>query len=128
MLIRYVRNHRGSLLDSNGYDGYGKFLDVPALLRDGEYKYDRYRGVINAFECRSFQRVKLVGFTEYSFDEGKNWIKVQKNHYLIGVRKCGEFYIVLFNGKPRTLSYIPVKQERYCNNVYLLFKNGDIIK
>ncbi|GAB7228804.1 hypothetical protein VrSk94_24920 [Vibrio rotiferianus] len=120
MLIRYVKNHSGSILDANGYDGYGKYVEVPALLRNGEYKYYRYGGVINAFECRSFQKVKLVGFTEYSFDDGKNWIKIEKNHYLIGVRKRGEFYIVLFNGKPRTITYIPIEDQRYYNNVYYL--------
>ncbi|EHZ2738170.1 hypothetical protein CA166_12415 [Vibrio parahaemolyticus] len=120
MLIRYVKNHNGSILDANGYDGFGKLVKVPALLRNGEYKYDSYKGVLNAFECRTFQKVKLVGFTEYSFDDGKNWIKVEKNHYLIGVRKSDEFYIVLFNGKPRQFLYKPKKEKRYINNVHQL--------
>ena len=120
MLIRYVKNHSGSILDANGYDGYGKCVEVPALLRNGEYKYDRYGGVINAFECRSCQKVKLVGFTEYSFDDGKHWIKVDNNHYLIGVRKLGEFYVVLFNGKPRALPYQPKEDVRYYNNVHFI--------
>ncbi|EGR3231381.1 hypothetical protein DC898_06310 [Vibrio parahaemolyticus] len=118
MLIRYVKSHVGHLLDSDGLDIYGKRIDVPALLRDGEHKYSKFRGMINAFECGSFQRVKLVGFTEYSFDEGKNWIKIPENNYLIGIRKFGEFYIVLFNGKPRTLPYSPLAPIRYYNNIY----------
>lgn len=56
--------------------------------------------MINVFECGSFQRVKLVGFIGYSFDDGKNWIKIPENHYLIGIRKWGKFYVVLCNGKP----------------------------
>lgn len=118
MLIRYVKSHVGHLLDSDGLDIYGKRIDVPALLRDGEHKYSKFRGMINAFECGSFQRVKLVGFTEYSFDEGKNWIKIPENNYLIGIRKFGEFYIVLFNGKPRALPYSPLAPIRYYNNIY----------
>ncbi|HCG8568217.1 hypothetical protein CGG80_21240 [Vibrio parahaemolyticus] len=120
MLIRYVKSNVGHLIDADGYDVYGKRIDVPALLRDGEHKYSRYRGLINVFECGSFQRVKLVGFTEYSFDEGKNWIQIPENHYVIGVRKSGEFYVVLFNGKPRTLAYIPKEPERYYNNVHFI--------
>ena len=120
MLIRYVKSHVGHLLDSDGLDIYGKRIDVPALLRDGEHRHSKFRGMINAFECGSFQRVKLVGFTEYSFDDGKNWIKIPKNHYLIGIRKWGEFYIVLFNGKPRTLAYTPKDPIRHYNNVHYI--------
>ncbi len=112
MLIRYVKSHVGHLLDSDGLDIYGK------STRDGEHKYSKFRGMINAFECGSFQRVKLVGFTEYSFDDGKNWIKIPKNHYLIGIKKWGEFYVVLFNGKPRKFAYTPKELERFYNNVY----------
>ncbi|EGQ9212493.1 hypothetical protein F8Y87_02100 [Vibrio alginolyticus] len=118
MLISYIKNHSGYLLDSKGYDIHGNLIEVPALLRNGDYRYDRYRGVINVFECDSFQRVKLVGFEEYSLDSGKTWIKVEKNQCLIGVRKWGEFYVVLFNGKPRTITYTPVSPVRYFNNVY----------
>lgn len=120
MLIRYVKSHVGHLLDSDGYDIYGKQIAVPALLRNGEYKYGRYRGLITAFECRSLQKVKLIGFTEYSFDEGKNWIKIKENHYLIGVCKWGEFYVVLFDGKPRAIAYTPREDERYHDNIYYL--------
>lgn len=123
MLIRYVKSHVGHLLDSDGLDIYGKRIDVPALLRDGEHKYSKFRGVINAFECSSLQRVKLVGFTEYSFDDGKNWIKIPENHYVIGIRKWGEFYVVLFNGKPRVNAYSPKQPERYTNNVHFIHKS-----
>ena len=122
MLIRYVKSHVGHLLDSDGLDIYGKRIDVPALLRDGEHKYSKFRGMINVFECGSFQRVKLVGFTEYSFDDGKNWIKIPVNHYLIGIRKWGEFYVVLFNGKPRALTYKPKEDVRYYNNVHFIHR------
>lgn len=124
MLIRYVKSHVGQLLDSDGLDIYGKRIDVPALLRDGEHKHSTFRGMINAFECRSLQRVKLVGFTEYSFDDGKNWIKIPDNHYVIGVRKWREFYIVLFNGKPRVLPYTPKESERHYNNVHYIHKSN----
>ena len=120
MLIRYVKSHVGHLLDSDGLDIYGKRIDVPALLRDGEHKYSKFRGMVNAFECGSFQRVKLVGFAEYSFDDGKNWIKIPENHYVIGIRKWGEFYVVLFNGKPRVNAYSPKQPQRYTNNVHFL--------
>ncbi|MFN1535267.1 hypothetical protein [Vibrio jasicida] len=123
MLIRYVKSHVGHLLDSDGLDIYGKRIDVPALLRDGEHKYSKFRGVINAFECSSLQRVKLVGFTEYSFDDGKNWIKIPENHYVIGIRKWGEFYVVVFNGKPRVNAYSPKQPERYTNNVHFIHKS-----
>ena len=123
MLIRYVKSHVGHLLDSDGLDIYGKSIDVPALLRDGEHRHSKFRGMINAFECGSFQRVKLVGFTEYSFDDGKNWIKIPKNHYLIGIRKWGEFYVVLFNGKPRVNAYSPKQPERFTNNVHFIHKS-----
>lgn len=120
MLIRYVKSHVGHLLDSDGLDIYGKRIEVPASLRDGEHKHSTFRGMINAFECSSFQRVKLVGFTGYSFDDGKNWIKIQENHYVIGIRKFGEFYVVLFNSKPRTYIYTPKEPERFYNNVRYL--------
>ncbi|HDM8200637.1 TPA: hypothetical protein P0E29_001104 [Vibrio harveyi] len=125
MLIRYVKSRVGHLLDSNGLDIYGKRIDVPALLRDGAHKYSKFRGMINAFECSSFQRVKLVGFTEYSFDDGKNWIKIPDNHYVIGIRKWGEFYLVLFNGKPRSIGYTPKEPERFYNNVYEIKSSRD---
>lgn len=124
MLIRYVKSHVGHLLDSDGLDIYGKHVDVPALLRDGEYKYSKFRGMINAFECGSFQRVKLVGFTEYCFDDGKNWIKIPENHFVIGIRKFGEFYVVLFNGKPRVYAYTPKEPERYNNNVHYIHNSN----
>ncbi|KGR35541.1 hypothetical protein OA39_02478 [Vibrio campbellii] len=124
MLIRYVKSHVGHLLDSDGLDIYGKRIDVPALLRDGEHKYNKFRGMVNAFECGSFQRVKLVGFTEYSFDDGKNWIKIPENHYVIGIRKFGEFYVVLFNGKPRSHIYTPKEPERFYNNVHYIYSQG----
>ncbi len=123
MLIRYVKSHVGHLLDSDGLDIYGKRIEVPALLRDGEHKHSTFRGMINAFECGSFQRVKLVGFTGYSFDDGKNWIKIPENHYMIGIRKWGEFYVVLFNGKPRVHVYAPKQPERYTNNVHFIHKS-----
>ena len=98
-------------------DIYGRRIGVPALFRGGEHKYSKFRGIINAFKCGSFQRVKLVGFTEYNFDDG---IKIPENHYLIGIRKWGEFYVVLFKGKPRASSKQP---ERYTNNVHFLHKS-----
>lgn len=122
MLIRYVKSHVGHLLDSDGLDIYGKRVDVPALLRDGGYKYSKIRGMVNAFECASFQRVKLVGFTEYSFDDGKTWIKIPEDHYVIGIRKWGDFYVVLFNGKPRVNEYSPKQSKRYTNNVEFIYK------
>ncbi len=120
MLIRYVKSHVGHLLDSDGYDIYGKHIDVPALLRDGEHKYSKYRGLIDAFECNSLQRVKLVGFTEYSFDDGKHWIEIPYNHYVVGVRKWSKFYVVLFNGNLRVYVYTPKEPERYYNNVHYI--------
>ena len=122
MLIRYVKSHVGHRLDSDGLDIYGKSIDVPALLRNGEHKYSKFRGFINAFESSSFQRVKLIGFTEYSFDEGKNWIKIPENHYVIEIRRWNDFYIVLFNGKLRVNAYTPKQPKRYTNNVYFIHK------
>lgn len=124
MLIRYLKSHVGHLLDSGGLDIYGKRIDVPALLRDGEHKYSKFRGFINAFESSSFQRVKLIGFTKYSFDEGKNWIKIPENHYVIGIRRWNEFYIVLFDDSPRVLSYDPKEPERYYNNVHYIHNSN----
>ncbi|HHF2994358.1 TPA: hypothetical protein ACPJ01_001255 [Vibrio diabolicus] len=122
MLTSYIKNHSGYLLDSKGYDVHGNLIEVPALLRNGDYRYEKYRGVINVFECDSFQRVKLVGFDEYSLDSGKTWTKVEQNQCLVGIRKWGEFYIVLFNEKPRLLSYTPKKDKRYYDNVHYMHR------
>lgn len=67
-----------------------------------------------------YQKAKLVGSTEYSFDEGKNWNKIDSEHYLIGVRKSRQFYIVLFNRKPRTFPHEPKEYVRYYNNVHFI--------
>ncbi len=120
MKIRYVESHRGYLLDERGCDSCGEFVKVPALLRDGEVHYSRYRGVIDAHECGSFQRVKLVGFTAYSLN-GKDWIQLRDMYEhvcVVGVRKLGEYYIMLFDGKPRFLEYAPKQEKRYTNNVF----------
>lgn len=49
----------------------------------------------------------MVGFTEYSFDEGKNWIKIPENHYVVGIWKWGDFYVALFNVKATISAYTP---------------------
>lgn len=118
MLIQYVKSHVGHLIDSNGLDTYGRIVDVPALLRSGEEKYCRYRGTIDAAECHFFPKVKLIGFTQYSLDEGKTWIRIEENTCVVGAVRWGEFYIMLFDGEPYLLPYIPKLKERYVDNVY----------
>ncbi|CAH1536364.1 conserved hypothetical protein [Vibrio rotiferianus] len=125
MIILYVKSHVGTKLDARGHDLNGNFVSVPALLKNGEFKYDKYRGVIDAIECESFQRVKLVDFREYSLDGGKNWIKIESDQCVVGVRKWGEYYIMLFNGQPRLLSYEKQEPKRYYNNVHHIHQTQD---
>ncbi|WP_159656623.1 hypothetical protein [Vibrio atypicus] len=118
MLIRWTKSQCGTVINEKGVDYKGNHIDVPCLLKDGEHYLMKLRGFIDATECDSFQRVKLLGFTGYSADEGRNWVSFDTDSYVIGVIKWNEFYVVLFEGVPRSLPYIPKKPARYYNNVF----------
>lgn len=117
MQIRWSKSQVGKVLDEQGLDYKGNPIDVPCLLKDGNCWSERFRGFIDSNECDSFQRVKLIGFTAFSFDDGHTWIAFDKLTYLIGVRKWDELYVVLFDGFPRSIPYTPKEPVRYYNNV-----------
>lgn len=120
MQFRYVKSHVGCVVDSKGQDDRGRSIHVPCLLKNGNMNEALFRGVINADECDQHQRVKLVGFLEYSTDEGLTWIQFDMPCYLVGVRIWGEHYIVLYDGLPRAFPYQPKTSQRYENNVVYL--------
>ncbi|KOO14418.1 hypothetical protein AKJ18_13530 [Vibrio xuii] len=117
MQIRWSKSQVGKVLNEQGVDYKGKPIDIPSLLKNGEHWYERFRGFIDSNECDSFQRVKLIGFTAFSVDEGHTWTTFDKDMYLIGVRKWNEFYVVLFDGLPRAIPYTPKDPVKYYNNV-----------
>lgn len=117
MQFRYVKSHVGQCVDDKGLDYQGKTIQVPCLLKNGDAKEALFRGTIKASECDNYQRVKLVGFTSYSRDDGETWIELITHSYLVGVRVWGEHYIVLYDGLPKAFTYEPKGPTRYYNNV-----------
>ncbi|ARC92166.1 hypothetical protein B6A42_08715 [Vibrio coralliilyticus] len=73
MRLRYVRSHVGSVLDERGFNFKGERIFVEAPLKNGELIPRDFFGAIDSSECFELQKVKLVGFTGYSLDDGKSW-------------------------------------------------------
>ncbi|KOO14389.1 hypothetical protein AKJ18_13885 [Vibrio xuii] len=110
----------GKVLNEQGLDYKGNPIEVPCLLKDGNCWSERFRGFIDSNECDFIQKVKLIGFTAFSVDDGHTWITFDNHSYLIGVRKWDEHYVVLFDGYPRSIPYTPKVLTRYYNNVVTL--------
>ncbi|MDE3896259.1 hypothetical protein J5N62_02260 [Vibrio sp. CC007] len=117
MQFRYVKTHVGQRVDDKGQDHRGRTIQVPCLLRDGTTKESLFRGAIDVNECDKYQRVKLVGFTSYSPDDGQTWVELETHSYLVGVRVWDEHYIVLYDGLPKAFTYEPKGPTRYYNNI-----------
>lgn len=118
MLIRWIRGHFGRTLDERGLDYSGRKTDVTYLNVDGDERLKEFAGLIQAEQCEMHSQVRLVGFTEYSQDDGVSWHKLDKNTYVIGVEIHQRLYVVLFNGLPRSVPYTPKEPTMYYNNVY----------
>lgn len=115
--IRFVRSHVGVTLNHYGLNQIGKRIAIPALLRNGNEHFATFMGFIDARECDFMQRVKLLGFTCFSADDGRTWTQWGPHTCVIGIRKWDEYYVVLFDGAPKTLPYPPKLAQRYHNNV-----------
>ncbi len=84
-LIRYRSNVTLTVLTESGMSVKGTFESVPALLRDGNRCFKEFGGCLPVEATVGLQRVKLVGFSDYSLDGGSTWVRFQENTYVIGV-------------------------------------------
>lgn len=123
-LIRYRSNMSLKVLTESGMTVKGTFETVPALLRNGHRCFKDFGGCLPVKDTVGLQRVKLVGFNDYSLDGGSTWIRLQENTYMVGVYQHDTFYLVTFqDGKPRSIPYEPVSKHIYKDNVFHLKSN-----
>ncbi|WP_281188421.1 hypothetical protein [Vibrio harveyi] len=106
MIVLRHRYHYGSLVvsEKGALNGSSIVNDqIPAILRNGEYAYKPYRGVLNDVGLINIQLVKLVNLTDYTYDpDGFNgWIRIPNKHYVVGVFLHGGYYLLLKHDRPQ---------------------------
>ena len=122
--VRLKQNYKYVISDNHGRDNKQQSCTVRALLKSGDTRSLTFGGFIDSNRCDFLQRVKIVGVSAFTKEDNAltGWIDFPSSHYVIGVVKWECYYIVLFDGVPRSVELEPVKHEHPKNNVFSIRK------
>lgn len=122
--VRLKQNYKYVIADNHGRDNKQQSCTVCALLKNGDTKSLTFGGFIDSDRCDFLQRVKIVGVSAFTTEDNAltGWIDYPSLHYVIGVLKWECYYIVLFDGIPRSVELESVERELPTNNVVQLQK------
>ncbi|WP_133152422.1 hypothetical protein [Vibrio lentus] len=73
------------------------------------------------------QRVKIIGVSAFTKEDNAltGWIDYPSSHYMIGVVKWDCYYVVLFDGVPRSVELDSVGIEKRTDNVFQIQKRPE---
>ncbi len=122
--VRIKHNYKYIIVDHNGRDDRSQSCVVQALLKNGDTRSLTFGGFIESDRCDFMQRVKLVGVSSFTQEDHAltGWIEYPSSHYVIGVMMWDCYYMVLFDGLPRSIAMDLPPPRKKENNVFYIEK------
>lgn len=123
--VRLKQNYKYMIADNHGRDNKQQSCTVRALLKNGDTRSLTFGGFIDSVRCDFLQRVKLLGISAFTKEDDAlvGWIDYPSAHYVIGVVKWDCYYVVLFDGMPRSVELDSVVHKEHTNNVFQIQKS-----
>ncbi|CAK2056264.1 conserved hypothetical protein [Vibrio crassostreae] len=78
---------------------------IPALRKNGEYRFMPFSGFIKHDQTQGVQLVKLINIVGFTFDDMgiTGWYEIPLDNYCVGIYQHGTYKVILRDGLPVTL-------------------------